>query len=369
MRHLSRDRLKGLAGIEVCLFRQAESVSRVYITKRKFLSTNMFNFDFITVGGGTEDITFCTDEGVLVGDGKDVTRQKLFAFEYGAKLKTDRAYSTFGGGAANAAVSLSRLGFRVASVIPVGGDIRGEKIRNNLKKHKVNTGMITKRADRESPFSFLIMGKDGEHVAFVYSGAKKNFKIPEKNIERIKRTKWVYITSMAAGWRNNMDSLISHKDLKLAWNPGNTQIKAGLPRLKKYLRHTDVLGVNKDEAIELALSAPQCKRRSRSYLNNIRNLLKVLKAYGPSIVVVTDGERGSQAFDGNSFYYQKVRKVKKAADTTGVGDAFHSGFVAGMEFYNGDIQRSMELGMWNSASVVQQRGAQNGLLSKGDIQV
>ncbi len=326
----------------------------------------MFNLNFITIGGATEDITFNTDEGMVI-DGKEVTRQKLFAFEYGSKLKTDKAYSTFGGGAANAAVSLSKLGFKTASVLPVGDDIRGEKIVKNLKDNKVDTALVKKIAGRESSFAFLIRGKDGEHVAFVYNGVKKNFKISDKSLKKIKKADRIYITSLAQGWQANLNRIFSYRSAGVFWNPGYTQIKAGLPKLKKYLEKVDVLGVNKSEAIELAVSVSGHKDKPKSYLNNIKNLLRILKKYGPNIVVITDGERGSNAYDGKDFYHQPAKKVKRAADTTGVGDAFHSGMMAGLRLYDNDIRKAMELGMNNSASVVKKQGAQNGLLSKGDI--
>ena len=61
-------------------------------------------YDIITIGGVTEDINFCTHEGVLIKNKKDVLRQELLAFEFGAKIKIKESHSTFGGGAANTAV-------------------------------------------------------------------------------------------------------------------------------------------------------------------------------------------------------------------------------------------------------------------------
>ncbi len=327
----------------------------------------MFSFDFITIGGATEDITFHTDEGVIIDDGQDVNKQKLLAFEYGAKIRTDEVSSTFGGGAANSSVCLSNLGFKVAIVSPVGDDIRGQKIINNLKANKVDPFLMKKISGKESAFAFLVLGKSSKYVAFVGSGIKNNFKINHKTLKKLNKTKWLYITSLATGWQANMNNLISLKKPKIAWNPGEVQIKLGLAKLKKYLQNIDVLCVNKSEAIELVASVSKYKNKSNRFLNNTRNLLRILKEYKPGIVVITRGENGSNAYDGETFYYQKANKVKKVTDTTGVGDAFNSSFVAGLEIYKGDIQKAMQLGIKNSASVVKRRGAQNGLLTKKEI--
>ncbi|KKT83646.1 MAG: Carbohydrate kinase PfkB, partial [candidate division WWE3 bacterium GW2011_GWC2_44_9] len=50
----------------------------------------------------------------------DLTKQKLLAFEYGAKIMADKIYYTFGGGGANSAVSFANLGLKTAMVAKVG---------------------------------------------------------------------------------------------------------------------------------------------------------------------------------------------------------------------------------------------------------
>jgi len=59
--------------------------------------------------------------------------------------------------------------------------------------------------------------------------------------------------------------------------------------------------------------------------------------------------------------------TKLLSRNTGVGDAFHSSFWAGLELYRGDIKRALRLAVLNTASVVSKVGAQNGLLIKADL--
>ena len=84
-------------------------------------------------------------------------------------------------------------------------------------------------------------------------------------------------------------------------------------------------------------------------------------------MVITSGKEGADAYDGRNFYHQDVMKEQKRVDTTGVGDAFGSSFIAGLILYEGDIKKAMYLGVKNTASVVSEQGAQNGLLAKKDI--
>ncbi len=324
-------------------------------------------YNIITIGGATEDITFYTREGILIDNKKDILRQKLLGFEYGAKIKVDRAYVSFGGGAANTAVCFSRLGFRVAALLSVGADERGQRIINNLKKQRVSVNLVQRSRQTESGFSFLLVGPNNEHIVFSNRAANRELKVTKREKRVLKMTDWIYITSLSGNWDEVLKSVFSSPTARIAWNPGHIQLKAGIKQLDKYLGKTAVLLVNKDEAIELVVSLPEFRSKNYRYLNNVKNLLRVLKGQGPEMVVITSGKYGADVYDGKNFYHQGILKEKKRVDTTGVGDAFGSSFIAGLELYRGDIRKAMRLAIKNTASVISRQGAQNGLLRKSGI--
>lgn len=337
----------------------------------------MKKYDFITIGGATEDITFYTCEGLVIANRQDILRQKLLAFEYGTKIKIDGSHSTFGGGAANVAVSLTKLGFKTASLIAVGRDIRGDEILRNLKDNSVDIKLAQRIKSIGSGFSFLLVGNDNEHIVFSNRAANSELRIKNYELRMLKKTKWVYLTSLSGDWQDVLRKVFSAKkiplapfakgEIKIAWNPGHIQLDAGYNAIGEYLKKTEVLFVNKDEAIELVVSKKLYKQKPFDFLNNIENLIKIIYSWGPKIVVVTNGKYGAYAFDGKKLFKQPIFKERKRIDTTGVGDAFGSAFVAGLELYNGDIKKAMYLAARNSASVISEQGAQNGLLSKKDL--
>jgi ribokinase len=337
----------------------------------------MKKYDFITIGGATEDITFYTREGLLIANRKDILRQKLMAFEYGTKIKIDGSHSTFGGGAANVAVSLTKLGFKTASLIAVGRDIRGDEILQNLKDNGVDTKLAQKKKNIGSGFSFLLVGNDNEHIVFSNRAANSELQITNYESRMLKKTKWIYVTSLSGEWKKVLEKVfsaitplapLSNGDIpKIAWNPGHIQLDAGYNAVGEYLKKTEVLLVNKDEAIELVVSKKLYKKKPFDFLNNIENLIKIIYSWGPKIVVITNGKYGACGFDGKKLYKQPIFKERKRVDTTGVGDAFGSAFVAGLKLYNGDIKKAMHLAARNSASVISKQGAQNGLLEKKDV--
>ncbi|MFC1613491.1 carbohydrate kinase family protein [Patescibacteria group bacterium] len=317
-------------------------------------------FDIVTIGGAVQDITFYTSEGIILDNPKkDPECLKLLGFEYGAKIKIDEANFSFGGGSQNAAVSFSRLGFKTASCAAVGNDGTGANIIKNLKSNKVNIKFIKTIDDIGTGFSFVLTDKKtSEHVIFSYRGANTKLKVTEQELKKI-NTKWIYMTSLSGNWENGIvKNIFSHKNkngAKVAWNPGKRQLESGFKKLKKYFKDTDVLSLNKDEATEL-LSSGSAKDLA----------CKLVELTGTGIVVITDGKRGAYACEKGKLYYSSIINVKRV-DTTGVGDAFCSSFVAGLELYNGNIKKALDLGNLNTSKVIGKVGAENGLMYRESV--
>lgn len=318
-------------------------------------------FDVVTVGGAARDITFYTKEGKLVAQMKDPLRQKLLGFEFGAKIGIEKAHFTFGGGAANAAVALARLGLKTATIARVGKDEGGRSVAANLVKNKVDAKFVQTDPALKTGFSFIVtFGTAMEHTAFLFRGANNNLKLAPRDLKF--KTNWFYVASLSGdGWRGVMDAVIS-KEARLAWNPGNKQLAAGLPGLKKYLAKTAIFFVNKDEAIQLVVSLPKYKKAGTAWLNSAKNLFGVLAEFCPGILVITDGGRGADLYLRGKIYHQ-TSLSKKIVDTTGAGDAFCSSFLAGYVRYRRDVLRALKLGALNSAYNLTGVGAQEPLLT------
>ncbi len=322
-------------------------------------------FDFLTIGGLTEDIVFFTDEGILVDNKGDILRQKLLAFENGAKIKVRDLESHFGGGASNTAVNLSNLGFKSACLAHVGGDDRGKKIMANLKRKNVNIRFIEKISKLKSGLSFILNNKK-DRIIFTFRGANDNLIISEKHGKIIKNSAWVYLTSLPDNYSSSLNTIFKFKN-KIAWNPGLNQLSGGAVKIKKFLKKTDILMLNKDEALELLKNSNDFSDLKDSFLSKSINIVKLLKLLGPEKIVLTDGTKGAYFYDGKNFYHQAIIKGQGRIDSTGVGDAFTSTFVAFLEILEGDFKKAMFMGAKNTASVVSKFGAQNGLLSLNNL--
>lgn len=325
-------------------------------------------YDIITIGGAVLDQFLYTKEGMLVDNKKDPLAKKLLGFEYGAKVSIDKAETAYGGGAANAAVACARLGLKTACVAAIGKDATGEGIRKNFKSNKVDCGLLQIEKNEPTGFSCVIVGSDSEHVAFPFRGANENLQINKAVKKVLRKTEWIYLTSLSGNWKATLTEIFNNKTkAKIAWNPGHEQLKAGIRFLKPYLELTDILIVNHDEALELLATVTKFKKGAK-LPEQSEKLCELLHSLGSEIVVVTDGDKGAKVYNGEDFFTYKPKTIRKVVNTIGVGDAFGSSFVAGLKIYK-NAEKALELAGLNSRQVVLGHGAQSNLLFKKQIYV
>jgi len=317
-------------------------------------------------GSLLKDIELFSDEIFIVENKKDITRQKLLAAEYGAKIPIDEIYFNYGGSAGNVSTGLSKLGIKAVPVGMIGNDQNGKEMLEYFKSRKIDINQISINKKEPTGFSFILGSKKyGDHVIYTYKGASKNVNFLPALLNKFKAD-YFYIGSQSQkSWEKDLAKLFSkaRKDsTQIVWNPGQKQLIKSQVMLK-FLPQTEILILNKDEAIQLVMHFFGASKQ----INNLRYLITKLKTLGPTMVVITDGKRGANILDiEGKFYHLPAHGKKKPIDTVGAGDSFASGFLAGWIYWQ-DAKKALRLGLKNSGSVVMKIGAQNGLLSKKDI--
>lgn len=272
--------------------------------------------------------------------------------KFGEKIAVDKAEILLGGNAANVSVGASRLGLKTALVAEIGKDEFAQKIINTLKKENVNTSNVLQTEGQQSSFSTIINYKKERTIFSEHVRREHNFSF--ENIS----AKWIYLTSLGNNWQDAYNKTVAFaKKTKanLALNPGTLQIQSGKNSLKSILLAANLLFVNKEEGEEL-LGYSQGEKSIKEIIMNLQKL-------GPKIVVTTDGKNGSFAINEKGEIFKQEITEGKVVEKTGAGDAYSSGFLAGLA-HNKSITNAMRWGAKNSASVIGKVGAQPGLLYK-----
>lgn len=307
--------------------------------------------DVITIGSATQDTYIQSKEFKVQRGKKGSSGMPEIAFSFGSKIEIDTLLLEVGGGATNAAATFSRFGLDVAVVSQCGDDPSGTFVFSELKKLNINTDHIHVKKGGRTGYSVIFLTKDGERTALVYRGVTGEFILDTHHLASLK-TKWAYISSLAG----NMTAVRSAFSLKtkgvnIAWNPGMRELQKPKSVLARFIANADILLVNQEEA-QLLFGKNLCAKNIRERTQNV--------------VVITYGSKGSDTYFGDNVYRCRVQAVRPA-DTTGAGDAFGSGLVAGILQKPGNIEYAITVGSANAMSVIQQIGAKHGLASPQTI--
>ena len=316
-------------------------------------------FDFITIGGASRDVFFMTSKGKVVKNPYAPTK-KLVAFDYGSKIIPETTEFTYGGGGANSALCFEHLGLETSVVISVGAEGTGSLLIHDLESAGVDCHFVVRNHEHHTALSMIVGIPGRDHTMFLYRGANNHLTVDNW---RGFKTKWFYLASLTGTSAELIPELFTYAsahNICIAWNPGSEQLEGGYADLKRFLEITDVLILNRDEAMKLILS-----KNNRLKVHDMKSLLEEMGAVTKGIIVVTDGSNGSYVYDHHKIYSHFAYKVK-VVETTGSGDAYGATFVA-VRFLGCSIEFSMKMAAYNAASVIKNVGAQKGLMNFDSI--
>lgn len=306
----------------------------------------------LSIGGATFDVFLSmndlpkTDDEIRLGIGK--------------KIPVQRVTEACGGGASNTAVGLSRLGLSASFCGIVGSDQWGSTLLNNLKKENVDVSSATIVEHETSSFSIVLSLPNGERTILYAAGVNEHLHDTTFDRDAMRGIDAAYLNHLCDTScmieDDILDALTENASVMLAWNPGGSQIDAGMRSRDSaaLLKATRLLLLNKEEALSFSKSS------------TIDEALKRLTQAGARNVCVTDGKNGTVATDGTHVYRCPILKNVACVDTTGAGDAFGTGALWAL--VTGEtLQTALISGTLNAASVVASIGAQAGLLTETNI--
>lgn len=258
------------------------------------------------------------------------------------------------GNSANASVAAARLGLKSALVTNLGADDNGMLCLKKLGDSGVDTRFVKTHHDKKTNYHYVLWFGDDRTILVKHEDYSYSF-------PNIGEPRWLYLSSLGPNALTLYHAIEHHLDehpsIHLAFQPGTYQISQ-IGELSGLLKRSEVFFCNIDEAARVLRGAPQ----------ESEQLLRKIHALGPRKVVITDGPKGAYAFDGKNFYRQPpYPDPKPPFERTGAGDAFASTTVSAMAMGK-DLYTALAWGAVNSMSVVQQVGAQKGLLSREQIE-
>ncbi len=268
------------------------------------------------------------------------------------------------GNASNAAVAAARLGVSSAFRAYVGRDAYGAQCLEVLKKEGVDTEYVEQQEGKFTNYHYVLWYESQRTILVKHE--QFEYRVPTL----AQAPKWLYLSSLGENslpyHHALMDMLKKYPETKLAFQPGTYQINFS----EHWVNHkddmadvyarTEIFFCNKEEA-ERILDKPAG--------SDMKDLLHSIKALGPKNVVITDDTRGCYAIDqaGAMLHCPRYPDPKPPYEITGAGDALASTTTVALSLGK-DLATALMWGSTNASAVLQKIGAQEGLLTRPELE-
>jgi ribokinase len=222
-----------------------------------------------------------------------------------------------GGSAANTIYALARMGFSTGYVGRVGSDGEGEFLVKELESVGVDTTGVTRGTDRTG-LCIAIVDREGERRLLVFPN--ENGKLTVKGLATavFRDVKFVHLTSFigAHALETQKSALqMLPSSVKMSFDPGEIYARQGLQTLQPLVERSYLIFVGKREVEILS---------GEGYESGVKKLKEIVEG-----VVCKLGKAGVDVFWKDESFHMPAPAVK-ALDTTGAGDVYAAGFIAGL---------------------------------------
>ena len=302
------------------------------------------------IGNAIVDVICKVDDNFIDQNNLTKSTMKLFFDENEFKnllknLKIEKTVS--GGSVANSIVGLSQLGNQVGFIGKVSDDAFGVKYEEGLKKENVEYFYSKKKEELPTGTCLILVTPDSERTMCTFLGTAGKINENDVSSDAIKKSEIIFLEGYL--W----DEGEPKKAFDKAINNAN-KVAMSLSDLFCVDRHKPhFLNLVKNK-LDITFANEQ-EITSLIEAKNFDEVISFSKQLG-KLVIVTRGEKGAIAVNGDDVVESDIQKNLKIIDLTGAGDLFAAGFLHG--YINKlSTKECLEKGTEMSSKVIQQIGA------------
>jgi sugar/nucleoside kinase (ribokinase family) len=302
------------------------------------------------IGNAIVDVICKVSDSFINQNNLTKSTMKLFFDENEFKslltnLKIEKTVS--GGSVANSIVGLSQLGDKVGFIGKVSDDNFGDKYEEGLKKENVEYFYSKKKEELPTGTCLILVTPDSERTMCTFLGTAGKINENDVGLEAIKNSEIIFLEGYL--W----DEGEPKKAFDKAINNAN-KIAMSLSDLFCVERHKPhFLNLVKSK-LDITFANEQ-EITSLIEAKNFSEVIDFSKQLN-KLIIITRGEKGAVAINGEEIFESNVKKDLKIVDLTGAGDLFAAGFLHG--YINKlTTKECLEKGTEMSSRVIQQIGA------------
>ncbi|MCD6071139.1 MAG: carbohydrate kinase [Microvirga sp.] len=310
--------------------------------------------DVLTLGNAIVDVLAHTDEAFLLQKKVHKGAMQLIDEARAEELYGDMgpAIIVSGGSGANTAAGAASFGVKAGFIGKVKNDETGKLFAHDLKAIDVHYDVTPAQDGPATARSFILVTPDGERTMNTYLGACQNLTPDDVNADTVRASSIVYLEGYL--WDPPAAKEAFRKAVKIAHEAGN---KVALTLSDAFCvdRYRDeFLGLMRDGSLDILfaniheLQSLYGTSDADTALAAFReeNVLGAITRSADGALIVSRGEtKAVPAFP-----------VERVVDTTGAGDLFASGFLAGLTL-NLDLTDCARLGGLAAAEIISHLGA------------
>jgi len=302
------------------------------------------------IGNAIVDVICKVDENFIEQNNLTKSTMKLFFDENKFKnlltnLKIEKTVS--GGSVANSIVGISQLGNETGFIGKISDDEFGNNYEEGLKKENVKYFYSKKKENLPTGTSLILVTPDSERTMCTFLGTAGKINENDINSDAIKKSEMIFLEGYL--W----DEGEPKKAFDKAINNANKVVMSlsDLFCVDRHKPHFLDLVQNK---LDITFANEQ-EITSLIDAKNFNEVISFLKELN-KLIIVTRGDKGAIAINGNEITECEIQKNLKIVDLTGAGDLFAAGFLHG--YINKlSTKESLEKGTEMSSKIIQQIGA------------
>jgi len=297
--------------------------------------------------------------GILV---TDVVARTVDELPEKGKLKAiDGISMHIGGCASNACVDLAKIGLNAVVIGNVGDDSFGEFLINSLKKENVKTDGLKVKPGVNTSSTVVLISESGERTFLHCIGSNASLTYDDVDFDIIKNSKILFVagTNLMPNFDGEPCSRVLKKAremgvytaLDTAWDTTGRWMEIVEPCLP----YLDLFIPSYDEARLIAGK------------DDPEDIADVFLSKGVKLAVIKLGKDGCfiKNKEGEKYKVPTYTDIK-AVDTTGAGDSFAAGFIAGL-VEGWDLLKCGKFANAVGTHCVMEVGATTGIKSKEEI--
>ncbi len=276
----------------------------------------------------------------------------------------DKLTLTTGGNATNCSIALAKMGVPCDAILKVGNDALGDFVISELHRYAVGAEGVIRADGVHTPYTFVCVLSDGQRSFFHTMGTNGTLCYDDIRLDLVRRAKFCFVTgtmvmatfdgqqtarllgeAQKAGVKTLLDTVYLDNASQQAWQHN---IHPALPVLDYFIP-----------------SLPEA--RAITGLEQPADMARAFQDRGCRNVVIKLDSRGAFCREaGGAETFVPAYQVPNVVDTTGAGDCWSAGFLAGLQ--SGlDMPAAALLGNATAVHCIQAAGASTGILPLDQI--